>query len=147
MNKRRLLKLADLLEEDAANKKGVKFDLGSWATPSEGMTFANTKEVPVDCNTSACAMGLACISGAFKREGLTYEFDYSHIYGGHILEPNHEGNIGFAAARSLFDINDADSYFLFDPDEYPTSKTKGAAGERFVARRIRDFVAGKTAAR
>ena len=30
MNKKRLLKLADLLEADANNPKGIKFDMGTW---------------------------------------------------------------------------------------------------------------------
>ena len=34
MNKRRLLKLADLLEADAANRKGLKFDLEVVLIPS-----------------------------------------------------------------------------------------------------------------
>lgn len=144
MNKRRLLKLADLLEADAKNKKGVKFDLSSWAVPAGGIVFeGDERTVPVDCNTSACAMGLACISGAFKREGLTYEFDYSMTWNGFILEPRHEGRSGFEAAASLFDIVRSDAFFLFDPDQYPPNKVKGAAAERFVAKRIRDFVAGK----
>ena len=56
MNKKRLLKLADLLEADAKNKKGIKFDY--WATAN----LADPKE-PISCGTSACAMGLAALSG------------------------------------------------------------------------------------
>lgn len=37
MNKRRLLKLADLLEADARNRKGIKFDLGSVGGASDWM--------------------------------------------------------------------------------------------------------------
>lgn len=33
MNKERLLKLADLLEEDAENEKGIQFDLLNHAYP------------------------------------------------------------------------------------------------------------------
>lgn len=141
MNKRRLLKLADLLEADAANKKGVKFDLGEWATKAGGRGFDSKDEpVPVSCHTSACAMGLAAISGAFKRAGLSYEFTYSSWHSSYVLVPTFDGEGGFDAASKLFDIDWNTARHLFDPQYY--RKTKGAVAERAVARRIRKLVAG-----
>jgi hypothetical protein len=128
MNKRRLLKLADLLEKDAKNKKGIFFDLSVWG-------WVGNEEEPLSCGTTACAMGLAAISGAFKRQGLRCRFDE----GGGI-------RIGFGrrwdallAARRLFGITDSEArqLFLYSGD---IAKIRGAAGERAVARRIRDFV-------
>lgn len=133
MNKRRLLKLADLLEADAKNKKGVKFDLSDWG-------YAENKKKPISCGTTACAMGLAVASGAFKREGLR------STYGDGFLLPLHRDREGFSAAESLFDIGHDASTFLFSDSYYPRGKTKGAIGELFVAKRIRDFVAGKVKA-
>lgn len=43
--KRRLLKLAKLLREDAKNKKGVKFDLGVVTKTGYG------EEAKIDCGT------------------------------------------------------------------------------------------------
>ena len=65
MNKRRLLKLADLLEADAENKTGVQFDLKGW-----GHSHDDDTPVAVSCGTTACAMGLAVLSGAFADAGL-----------------------------------------------------------------------------
>ena len=132
MNKKRLLKLADLLEADAKNAKGVKFDLRNWGDTTEG------KKV-VSCGTTACAMGLAVASKAFSRQGLQ---GYSRV---NPLCPLYEGKVGFEAAARLFDINMDASFFLFSDDNYPKNRVRGATGERYVAKRIRDFVAGKVA--
>ena len=68
MKKQRLLKLAALLEEDAGNPKGMKFDLGYWAAPANlGDSDLSKKDFSVDCGTVGCAVGLACLSGAFRR--------------------------------------------------------------------------------
>lgn len=76
--KRRLLKLADMLEADAKNKKRIKFDLDFVGEPSSGEErmahwVGKIKWKPeVSCGTTACAMGLASISGEFKKAGLSY---------------------------------------------------------------------------
>lgn len=134
MNKRRLLKLAALLEADAKNKKGVKFDLRGW-----GKRAADdfTDVIPMDCGTKACAVGLACISGAFKRSGLTW----CHGWGG--FAPKFGGNSGWPAVEDFFSIKHEDGVFLFDSESYGIST--GARAERAVAKRIRNFVAGITA--
>lgn len=140
MNKRRLLKLADLLEKDARNKKGVKFDLDQW-----GETEKARKFVKVDCNTQACAIGLACVSGAFKREGLTYDLDNTGRLSPEIPNPNRVDPFatrtldGWPAVTTFFDINDRDARRLFNPIK--GRPTKGAAAERAVAKDIRKFVA------
>jgi hypothetical protein len=131
VNKRRLLKLADLLEADAKNKNGIKFDLYDWGNARDD------GEVALNCGTTACAMGLAVLSGAFKRAGLTN--------GGarYYISPEHGDNIGFDAAASLFGIELSEVEFLFAQSKYPAKYQKGAVGERAVTKRIRQFVAGK----
>lgn len=147
MNKERLLKLADLLEADADNTKGVSFDLCAWAQKKneKGMFvtygFQPGEIVAVNCDTAACAWGLAAISGAFKDEGVDYKIGCET--GFNRLIPTFEGQIEFRAAESFFDIGMTEVSFLFDPDYYPSSKLRGAKGERFVAQRIRDLVDGK----
>lgn len=147
MNKRRLLKLAALLEADAEKKDGIKFDLDCWAKPAGAASpvFKSTEAPTLDCNTAACAMGLACLSGAFKREGLTYRFRPWNFFdpSALALTPVHAGHVEIGAAMSLLDISEDEAGFLFLAENYPKSKTKGAAGELYVAKRIRDFVAGK----
>lgn len=136
MNKRRLLKLADMLEADAKNKKGLTFDLGVVGQPSD---WNSDDFVPkLDCGTTACAMGLAAISGSFKRAGLFYKVD-----GLDILTTMNGRPVGYdRAAMGLFDISKDEADFLFTPSCYYGPIT-GAAGERNVAKRIRDFVAGR----
>lgn len=143
MNKKRLLKLAALLERDAADPQGVRFDLNQWASPA-GVSFFERKsdEVPVSCGTSACAMGLAAISGEFKRAGLSYHFDGSRAVGYLLIptlkHPGQRTKIGFDAAAELFGVSPEVSEFLFDPTYY-RCKT-GAAAELDVAKRIRELV-------
>jgi hypothetical protein len=147
MNKRRLLKLADLLNADASNRKGLKFDLDYVGTSAQSIedTVAVPKDYKpgLDCGTAGCALGLAALSGAFKRPtqdcaGLYFKASDSGI------ELTVNGVPGFwfeEAGAQAFDIMRAESKFLFSP-EYYDGPQKGAKGERRVAKRIRDFVAG-----
>lgn len=152
----RLLRLADLLEADANNPTGVKFDLGHWATSAEHAealdaqeaTFdviqkkrfkEGIKEIPVNCNTAACAMGLAAISGAFKDEGLSWTLFQCRNGTGELL-PTLGTLAGFAAAARLFDIDSNTTFNLFDPSYYDVIRGKKA--ELAVADRIRSLVNG-----
>lgn len=139
MHKKRLLKLADLLEADAKNRKGIKFDLAVVARKEEGDSqrdFRPGEQPTIDCGTAACAIGLACLSGAFKRAELTWHIDE---WG---FEPMVAGKVGFEEAYRVFGLDEEYGDFLFLPDAYDKPMT-GARGERGVAKRIRDFVAGK----
>lgn len=137
MNKRRLLKLADLLEADANNKKGIKFDLGIVGGAADW--DADQYTPGVDCGTTACAMGLAAISGAFKSAGLSYHVSGTDL--GTVLNGNRVRY--WYAATKVFDISETAAHFLFTPNSYDDVPITGAKGERYVAKRIRDFVAGK----
>jgi hypothetical protein len=141
MNKRRLLKLADLLEADARNRRGIKFDLNVVGYVNN---IPEDKIVKLDCGTSACAMGLAAMSGAFNREGLSYRVTTGWLNNVATTFKGRKVQYDTAAMR-LFDISRRDADFLFTSGQYPTEQ-KGAKGERYVAKRIRDFVAGKVAA-
>lgn len=139
MNKKRLLKLADLLEADADNKKGMKFDLGTVGQPVSGL-LTEKSDVGLNCGTVGCAIGLACISGAFARAGLGFELGSFEIW------PTFNGIRSFdAAATGVFGLTEEESDWLFMPEGYDRSTPTGARGERKVAKRIRDFVAGKAA--
>jgi hypothetical protein len=126
MNKRRLLKLADLLEADAKNKTGIKFDMGGWGV-------VERPEAQLSCGTQACAMGLAAISGAFKRAGL--EANIYHT----VINFRWKGNAvrGYEAAEKLFEISEREADELFSPTGI---LDEGAAGERAKAKQIRGFV-------
>lgn len=153
--KRRLLKLADLLEKDAKNKKGIRFDLSTVfnATAVEEGKAITPDYVPeVSCGTTACAMGLAAISGEFKRAGLSFQSEVSAHWAQPYLSMNMEWNgdvVSYIyAAVKLFHISNTAASFLFDPEYYKTKSgreavVKGSKGELQVAKRIRNFVKGK----
>jgi hypothetical protein len=135
MDKRRLLKLADLLEANAKNKKGVKFDL---ETVARSRSLGKT--MPLDCGTTACAMGLAAISGAFKRQGLSYYI--VQPYGVNLTV--HGDSMHYAdVAMRMFDLTLHEAHYLFSPGHAPFKTYKGARAERLVAKRIRALVAGE----
>lgn len=137
MNKRRLLRLADLLDADAKNEAGVKFNLSGWGSSSTGAP-AN-----VSCGTTACAMGLAVLSGAFEQDGLRNGFGPRSCSVIPYFQTGQKVVSGFKAAANLFGISHKAAEWLFQDDHYRKSQWTGAAGERAVARRIRKFVAGE----
>lgn len=130
----RLLKLAELLEADAVNPHGIKFDLSQWGSTSD----ADDTTVSVSCGTHACAMGLAVVSGAFAEHGL---FNASgapwRIIPGMVTSGSRE----FRAAAELFDIQREEAEWLFLDDSYGDEVLIGSEGELIVASRIREFVA------
>ena len=137
MQKQRLLKLADLLEADANNPKGMKFDLRPIAIKADGREFSPGDVPKLDCGTVGCALGLAAISGAFKDKGFSF---YINEFG---FWPKYKGRAAREAAESFFGIDGNESCWLFIATSYPRHKRDGKAGELAVAKRIRDFVAGK----
>lgn len=141
MNKKRLLKLSDLLIADAKNKKGVQFDLGLWGQVSALPQGEKPRIIKVDCGTQACAIGLACITNAFKRSGFTYDVTSKDNGSGNNIRPLFGKYRNFDAVEKFFEINRSEAEFLFLDNKYNVSR--GAESERKVAKRIRDFVAGK----
>lgn len=143
MNKKRLLKLADLLEADAENKAGISFNMMT-VIARDDVELGSA--VPMDCGTQACAMGLAALSGAFKRDGgLSYKLRKME-WGGFSIETTIDGRIRSydRAGMAVFGLTMREADFLFTPDSYDHgTPLSHAEGERNVAKRIRDFVAGK----
>lgn len=149
MNKARMLKAADILEADANNPKGAKFDFGTWGDSS-------SKAMKLECGTQACGLGVLALSGAFKRAGLSWTADSYQDPDDHgepigekwdmtILFDVDDGSgevDGIEAAECLFGIDSIVANWLFMPDAYPASKQKGKKAELEVAKRLRDLVAG-----
>ncbi len=138
MKKRRLLKLAKLLEKDAKNKKGVKFDLNTWG-------YSSSKRPKANCNTTACAIGLACVSGTFKNEGLSYKMSEDGYQIIPIYKDKSVGNLitSFPAVAEFFEITFRECDDLFIYSSYTPEEREGANGELAVAKRIREFVNDK----
>lgn len=139
MNKENLLKLADMLEADAANPTGLKFDLGV-IVELDTLPVSADYKIPMSCGTSACAMGLAMLSGQFEKLGyiirrLQDEVDIAEI------DPTWDGKIVtfVHAAKQLFEITDEQAVWMFSPDYYDRTP-QGAEGELRVAQRIRGLV-------
>lgn len=127
MDAERLLKLAALLEKDAKTPKGIKFDMGTWGD------IRNPKK-PLSCGTTACAMGLAALSGAFAKDGLGYTVN---VTGEMEITMNGEGYAESSAAE-LFTITENEAEYLFTTN----IPLKGAKGELAMAKKIRLFVDG-----
>lgn len=132
-HKKRLLKLADLLMKDARNKKGIKFDMRTWGVVKD-------PETPMSCGTSACAMGLAALSGAFSKAGLRYRI--SSMFGLQIFVGDND-ILGDAirSAEIVFGLTNHQAVRLFMPDGRGAGpNVTGAAAEIKKAKQIRHFV-------
>lgn len=147
--RKRLLKLSGLLMADARKRKGVKFDLETWAKPSstgwsEHYKSREAAKPNQGCGTAACAVGLACLNPTFNKQGLTFAVKKIGF-----LEPQYMAvpalgrRRDWSAVLTFFALKPKEAMFLFVSNSY--RKSKGAAAERAVAKRIRDFVAGKVA--
>jgi hypothetical protein len=128
LNKERLLRLADLLEKNA-EKGVVRFDMCSWAS------FSDPKK-PVSCGTSVCALGLAALSGAFRKDGLGYIITRS---GNMLFYWDGKETDGYTAAQKLFRIDWRLAYGLFEPRGNSAADV-GKKAELRKAREIREVV-------
>ncbi len=128
MNKRRLLRFAKLLEDDAKNDTGIKFNMSLWGK------VENRRE-PLSCGTQACAMGLAALSGVFEKAGLDYQFRQDGKI--NFLWKGSPTN-GYYAGAELFGLSDEQAGKLFTPNGV---NQQGAKAERAKARQIRRMVA------
>lgn len=148
MHADRMLKLADLLETDANNPTGAKFNIAAWGS-------STTETMELSCGTSACAMGIAALSGAFAADGLKYEIGtggckceecLARGMNKYRLDVYCDGREGFGAAEQLFGISQRTAWRLFSPDYYGADEQTGKVGELAVANRIREHVANEQGA-
>jgi hypothetical protein len=142
LQKTRLRRLIKLLEADAKNKQGVQFDLSTVGRPSDfdQKAFSGKKVIPLNCGTTACAMGLAAISGSFKKEGLSFMVGTNS----YIFPRWKRREVDYDdAAVKLFGISLTEAHYLFAPWAYPYSKRIGATAEKHVIKRIKKILEGK----
>jgi hypothetical protein len=129
MNRERLERMATLLE-GYRNVNAPRFDLQNWggsATQRRGFLWLRRR-------TTACAVGLACGSGIFAEDGLSYNEDED---GG--LTPMFGGVEGWNAVKSFFDLNQVQAVRLFAEHSYDV--TEGEAAAQAVAKRICQMIA------
>jgi hypothetical protein len=133
--KKRLLRLAKLLRKDAKCKTGVKFNMGDW-----GSTEDEATKLGMNCGTQACALGLAAISGEFKREGLSFKTHIANtidfVYKGRSCGP-------IEAAVATFDIPECVADYIFGGDANVKTKGEGAKAEIEMAEIIENVAKGK----
>lgn len=119
MNKERLLRLADFLDNEVPI---AHFDMSSWFdVGGRPRHLAKLGE----CGTSACAFGWATQIPEFQEQGLRL----SSLNGVTFNQLD-----GYDAAEAFFDIKRAASAYLFSASDHRNEKPAD------VARRIRGFV-------
>lgn len=134
----RLSRLADLLERYDGAPNAPAFDLENWGSVTvkrRGFLWLQKAE----CHTHACAVGLACLSGAFAADGLTFKLD-PDINGG--LEPVFASHAGYPAVQAFFGLTEKQAANLFSVDAYDGA-TRGPEAAKAVAARIRALIVPK----
>jgi hypothetical protein len=133
MNRERLKRLAVLLE-GYRDSDVIRFDLQNWGkfeSRRAGFLWLHQRS----CNTAACAVGLACGSGIFAEDGLSYEVDKINME----LTPLFRDLEGWSAVKSFFDLDQVQAVKLFAEHSYELTECEAAA--RAVAARIRKMIA------
>jgi hypothetical protein len=133
MNRDSLERLAVLLE-GCRDSDVTRFDLQNWGKFEDrrsGFLWLQQHA----CNTAACAIGLACGSGVFAEDGLSYEVDELTRE----LTPLFGSFQGWSAVKAFFDLDQAQAVELFAGHSYET--TEGEVAARAVAARIRRMIA------
>src|SRR5262245_33860776 len=98
----RLERLASLLADYVRQPAGdVTFDLDEWSLPKYSTKGHLWWKREVQCGTTACAVGFACLSTIFARDGLTYVID--HFDGG--LVPIFAGKSNWPAVETFFGLS------------------------------------------
>jgi len=144
MNRERLERLRGLLIDDAANEKGVTFNLQTWTAKWDHEAETSKNGVPfetleMNCGTSACAMGLAMLDPVFQSEGLQHRLDVSFRP---MIVPFYMGYSEYEAGAKFFEITGDAAEWLFGPWNYPQDKRRGAEAEVLVAERIQKLLDG-----
>lgn len=133
MNRDRLERLAVLLDNYRDDGVQPAFDLEKWGTfEVQRGGFLWLQKHP--CDTAACAVGMGCLSGEFKGDGLSFL-----RLGSGEIQPLYHRFEGWEAVCAFFDLTDLQATRLFDEDEYG-GHIAGEAGARRVARRIRALI-------
>ena len=131
-----MTRLADLLMKNSRNKKGLFFNYGDWGSVEDG------KKPGMNCGTSACALGLAAISGKFPGLGYAIDRSSNNITLDTNLRKPGEYLTNPEIGALYFDLTDEESCHIFGGG-IETEDSIGAKAERAVAKAIRKFVKGK----
>jgi hypothetical protein len=131
MNRERLERLAALLET-YRDRNAPRFDLQSWgASKSSARGFLRLRAD--SCGTAACAVGLACSSGVFAKDGLSHVTDANGA-----ITPIYRDFEGWTAVKAFFNLDQPQAAQLFAAHCYEI--TEGEAAAQAVATRIRETI-------
>lgn len=131
----RLERMVALLDKHIAEPK-INFSLASWVsshTKRGGITSLFRK---VECNTAACAIGLALISKEFEPEGM--RITHETIGNSTGITPLYDGKKSYAAVAKLFGISYETAVAFFSPNSY--DEYRGIEAALAVRNRICKFV-------
>jgi len=103
MNKERLLILANFLETRVPRRR---FDYSTIV----GLDWKGMGDL--SCGTVGCALGWAAVCPELKEAGMQLPLLGKKDEYGHVLV---DGTAVFAIAREVFDLNDDESQYLFQP--------------------------------
>ena len=132
MNRERLSRLATLLE-GYRDRDAPRFSLQNWGeteTQRRGFLWLRRHT----CNTAACAVGLACVSGVFAEDGLSYDEGNNGA-----LTPMFDGIEGWSAVKTFFGLDQSQAVRLFAEHSYDV--IEGEIAAQAVAARIRQVIA------
>jgi hypothetical protein len=133
MNCERLKRLVVLLE-GYRDRDAPRFDLQNWGK-SENRRVGFLWLGQRSCSTAACAVGLACDSGVFADDGLSYGVNKENSG----LIPVFRDLEGWSAVKFFFDLDQVQAANLFAEHSYEV--TEGEAAAQAVAARIRQMIA------
>lgn len=95
----------DLVALSAMEKKPIRFNMGRWY---------DDRRI---CGTTACAVGYCSMQGWAKKEGLSL-VEGVHINDFPLMVPSYDGKTGFRAVAEFFEIDEGDTYYLFNDGDY-----------------------------
>ncbi len=138
MNKVRLLRSAQHLEDVVAHLPRERFDMAHWA------------KYRLSCGTACCAVGHCCDIPEFAEAGLSMKLPRDFQEGIGTALPMFAGSDGSAAVRYFYGISADEVDYLFTQEAYwddldwkPDPGDERRVEPLDVAQRIRDFVASK----
>ena len=134
----RLSRLASLLENYKEDAGLPAISLDSWSeTELRRRGFLWWAQEEIRCHTTACAVGLACLTETFKEDGLSW------FLNGTTIVPKFGNVDDWKAVQSFFGLSERQAFKLFDGDDYD-GPIYGPEAAKAVAAAIRKLIASKT---
>lgn len=138
----RLTRLADLLEKYEESDTDPQFSLDAWGRSEITRRGALWWRTELVCHTQACAVGLACLSGAFASDGLSWRQEGNNIIP--IFRTGAYQVAEWKAVEEFFGLTATQAERLFDGGAYDGA-IYGPDAAKLVAKHIRALIAAQIA--